>query len=228
MQIRIASAAIALLIALTVARAEPARLEVEKSRSTIAVKTFKEGFLSFFAGHEHGILVPSWSVDICADPQNWEKSDVTVNIPTASLVIDTPEARRAVDLDPDGGPSGDDKRKVQRQMLAPENLAADRHPEIQFESRAVRRKGPAEVELVGALQIRGRREEVQVPVRVTRPDGGLIRVQGSFKLNQTSFGIEPADVAGVVKVKDQVEIRMDIYGRMTEETCGTREASRNR
>jgi polyisoprenoid-binding protein YceI len=71
--------------------AAPVKLDIDRSRSFIAIATRKGGVLSFAAGHDHGILASDWSANVCFDRENPRGSSVAVSIPTASLRIDTPE-----------------------------------------------------------------------------------------------------------------------------------------
>jgi hypothetical protein len=50
---------------------------------------------------------------------------------------------------------------------------------------------------------------VKVEVQVERKGGRLV-AEARFRLRQTDFGIEPVSVAGVVKVKDELDLEAHI------------------
>ena len=198
--------------------AEPVRLEVDFERSYIAVSTDKGGFLSAFVGHKHGILVTEWSTDICLDRQNPQSSTAAITVSTPSLKIDIPEARRIAGLSLDG-PGPKDLREIQTKMLAPQNLAAEDYPEIQFRTTSVEGKSEGSLVLRGPLTIRGKTQLVSVPVAFTQLDTGSFRFSGTFTARQTNYGIKPESVAGVVKVKDKVSIRFEIHAQVAASPC---------
>jgi hypothetical protein len=47
--------------------AAPGRLDIDRSRSFIAIAVRKGGVLSFAVGHDHGILASDWSANVCFD-----------------------------------------------------------------------------------------------------------------------------------------------------------------
>ena len=101
-------------------------------------------------------------------------------------------------------------------MLGPEVLDAPRHPGIHFQSTAVtaaRRDGDAVLlDLHGKLSIHGVTREITVPVRVTF-DADRLQASGSTKLRQTDFGIKPISKAGIVKVKDELDVSWRLVAR---------------
>src|SRR5262249_20436798 len=108
-------------LAFSTLQAASLKLVLDSSRSYIVAVTRKSGALSFAAGHDHAILATAWSADVCFDHDNPAASRVSIVIPTGSLRIDTPEARRQAGIKPEG-PSPKDIQEIQRKMLGPENL----------------------------------------------------------------------------------------------------------
>ena len=207
------------ILACEQAHAEPVRLEVDHERSYIVVSTDKGGLLSAFGvGHKHGILPAEWSTKICLDSQNPQSSTAAITVSTPSLGIDIPEARRIAGLDLDG-PGPKDLREIQEKMLAPQNLAAEEYPEIQFRTTSVERKGAGSLVLKGPLTIRGKTQPVSVPVAFTQLDAGTFLFSGTFGVRQTHYGIKPESVGGVVKVKDKVSIRFEIHAQVAASPC---------
>ena len=202
------------------ALAEPTRLVVDRERSYIGVRTGKGGLLSAFGvGHRHGISATEWSANICFDPQNIPASSVVITVSTASLRIDTSEARRRVGLDPKG-PSPKDVQEIQEKMLASQNLAAEEHPDIQFRSIVVHPNNEEAFLMCGSLSIRGQPQTVSLPVALEPVDGQRYHFSGKFPIKQSSYGIKPESVAGVVNVNDELAVYFDFHATSTAKTCG--------
>ena len=191
--------------------AQPVKLAVDHSSSSVVVRIYKGGLFGFLAGHEHGIMATEWSADICYDQEDPGASGVSLSISVASIRIDTEQARRQAGLNPKSGPKPDDVRKIQKTMLTPGNLAAEKYPEIRFRTTSVEQKGNGRLLLRGPLTIRSRTRTVSVPTRVDRLEGGVTRFSGKVSLKQSDYGIEPASFGGLVKVKNKVELQFDIY-----------------
>ncbi|MGH9630776.1 MAG: YceI family protein [Bryobacteraceae bacterium] len=198
--------------------AEPVRLDVDLARSYIAVHVGKSGFFSAFAGHEHGVLATDWSAEVCYENAKREASSARIEVKTASVVIDTPEARLKAGLKPEG-PGADDARKIHAKMQSEENLAVEAHPLISFRTTSVRSRSEANLLLTGPLSIRGRSKDVTAPVKLEELSGGELRFTGDFRVELTDYGIEPESVAGVVNVKDEIGIRFVIYAKPAGVPC---------
>ncbi|HOL69991.1 MAG TPA: YceI family protein [Bryobacteraceae bacterium] len=200
-----------LLPVAAVAWAQAVNLEIDRSRSYIAAATRKGGFLSAFgAGHEHGVLATQWAAAACIDREAVSASRAAVIIPTASLRIDTPEARKLAGLEP-GGPDPDDVAKIQQTMLGPKFFAAASHPRIRFQTTEIRRNGDSGLLLKGPLTIRGVTRDISLPVDVSMPAENTFRFEGKFQIKQTDFGMKPESVAGAVTVKDEVDVHVVIF-----------------
>ena len=184
--------------------AAPVRFEVSRSDSFIAVRTDKSGFLSFL-GHKHGIVATEWSASICADPDQLTSAKIGITIPTASLRIDTSDAKQKVGLPVDGGPGADKIGELQAKMLNAANLAASEHSTIKFESASVEAKGTDSYIVSGSLDVRGTKTPVRANVKVQRK-GQQHQFDGQFDVKQSAFGISPESIAGVVNVKDEVRV----------------------
>ena len=188
--------------------AAPVNLDIDRSRSFIAIATRKGGVLSFAAGHDHGILASDWSANVCYDRENSRGSSVAVSIPTASLRIDTPEARQKAGVKGDP-PSAKDVGKIQDNMLGPDNLDAQKYPEITFKTASVTANRAEGFLLSGPLTIRGVTRTISVPVM---HKGALF--SGDFTVKLTDFGIKPESIGGVVNVKDTIEVRLAFEGKL--------------
>jgi polyisoprenoid-binding protein YceI len=193
------------------------RFEVVREKSTIAVRTGKAGLLSAFgAGHRHGIVAGEFSARVCADPRTLDDASVSIRVPVSSLRIDSEEARRAAGLT-ESGPGAKDVATIQQKMVSSANLDAGGHPEVRFESTASQRTADG-VTVRGPLTIRGRSNQVAVPLRIAAA-GGDYRITGSFEVKLRDYGITPESVGGVVKVADEVTVMVDLVARARTEPC---------
>ena len=197
-----------ILLTCLVTLAAPGKLDIDRSRSFIAIAARKGGVLSFAAGHDHGIFGERWSANVCFDRENPRGSSVAVSIPTASLRIDTPEARQKAGVKGDP-PKAKDVEKIQNNMLGAANLDAQRYPEITFKTASVTANGAESFVLSGPLTIRGVTRTVSVPVV---HKGALF--SGEFNVKLTDFGIKPESIGGVVNVKDTIEVRLAFEGKL--------------
>jgi polyisoprenoid-binding protein YceI len=184
-------------------------LEVDYTNSYILVTTGRSGLFRF-AGHDHAILATRWKATIAFDPAQLQNSSVEIMIPVAGLVIDTPEALAKARLK--SAPGDSDRKKVQTKMLSAKNLDAQGHPTIQFRSTSAEMKGNNVLVVSGALTVRGRTMPVSFTVKMEPlADRGYV-CSGIVPLKQTTFGISPESVAGVIRVKDEVSVHFLIRG----------------
>ena len=194
------------------------RFAREPSRSHLYVVTHRAGALGFL-GHEHAILAAEWSADLCFDPAAPASSPVRaeITVSTKALRIDTDEARRLAGLAK--GPGAEDVKTLQVKVLAPQNLAAESHPSIRLKATSVTGGAGGKTEVRGSFALRGVTETVRFPVKIESQQGGPVRLSGQFRLKQSTFGIKPESVAGVVNVADAVDVHFDLLARPTGEAC---------
>ena len=212
--VRVLAALLALPAALGAA---PVRFTLDRSQSHLYVVTHRAGALGFL-GHEHAILATEWSADLCFDPAAPASSPVRAEttVPTKALRIDTDEARRLAGLGK--GPGPDDVKTLQEKMLAPGNLAADAHPTVRLKATSVTRGNGGKAEVQGSFALRGVTDSVRFPVTIEQKGGG-VRLSGQFRLQQSTFGIKPESVAGVVNVADAVDVHFVIFAKPTGAAC---------
>jgi polyisoprenoid-binding protein YceI len=157
--------------------------------STITIHVHKAGVFSAF-GHNHEITAPVVQVNVDAKAMS---ADIVVH--AADLkVLDT-------DL------SDKDRASVQQTMLGPKVLDAEKFPEIRFKSSRIEQTAPQHFRVMGTLELHG----VKKPITFDMT-GGPQEYKGNTRLKQTEFGIEPVSAGGgTVKVKNEIELEMDIY-----------------
>jgi len=173
----------ALLLAIPALAAERS---IDSAASTLTVKVAKTGLFSAFA-HNHEISAP-----ITAG---------TVNDGDNASVKFYVNARGMKVLDPEA--SASTRTEVQNNMLSAQVLDTQQYPEIAFESTSVQPADGGAYTVSGNLTLHGQTHPVQVNVK----QSGASKYEGSAKLKQTTFGIQPISIGGgAVKVKDEVEI----------------------
>jgi polyisoprenoid-binding protein YceI len=157
--------------------------------STISIHVHKSGLFSAL-GHNHEISAPVAKADIDAKAMS-----AVILVHAADLkVVDT-------DL------SDKDRASVQQTMLGPKVLNAEKSPDIRFGSSKIEQTSPQHFRVTGNLELHGVKKEITFEMT-----GGPQEYKGTAKLKQTDFGIEPVSAGGgSVKVKDEIELEMDIY-----------------
>ena len=161
---------------------------IDTAKSVMTVLVYKAGVLSAL-GHDHHVAAPITSglVDLTA-----HKVELHAN--AAALQVRDSDKNQA---------------EIQKTMLGPEVLDAERHPEIVFKSTAAEPMGEGSWKVSGNLTLHGQTRTVVVEVRET--SGHYV---GTSRFKQTEFGIKPVKVAGgSIRVKDEIRIEFDIQLR---------------
>jgi len=189
--------------------AQAPALRVDPERSVLVARLKRAGLMRFL-GHEHGIVPGSWSAEVRFDPDDLAGSRFAVEIPVAELIIDSADARRLADVDPDG-PDSEERGEIRADMLSGKVLDGETFPIISFESRQLTMRSGNRLQIAGTLTLHGVSRDAEVDATLLRDGPGYL-LQGRFEIGLRDFGIEPVSVAGgMVKVADEVEIRFDVY-----------------
>jgi polyisoprenoid-binding protein YceI len=173
---------------LLVAAAAAQPRTIDTTKSVLTVHVFKAGVLSAF-GHNHEITAPigGGTVDPAANK-------VELHSTTRTLQVR------------DTGVSEKDRAEIQRTMLGPEVLDAERHPEIAFRSTGAEPAGAGAWKIQGNLTLHGQSRPITVEVREANG-----HFEGTARIKQTDFGIKPVKVGGgTISVKDEVRIEFNI------------------
>ena len=203
MRMRIVTAMLIAVIAgqSSASRAETAAYRIDPARSRVTIHVGKSGAFSFVAGHTHEVSGPIQNGSVDVDQEEPSRSHVRLVIGSADLVVSAA-----------GEPAGD-APKVQQTMRGEQVLDVGRFPQITYESTTVtvknRRDNVLELNVEGQLTIRDVTRAVVAPVHVELSGDGL-SANGRFEIKQTAFGIKPVSVAGVVSVKDTLDLQFSI------------------
>jgi polyisoprenoid-binding protein YceI len=176
--------------------AGPTAWTIDGARSTVAVHVGKSGLFSF-AGHEHEVRAMQVQGEVTAVAEDLAQSRVTLSFDAGALKVEEK-----------GEPAGD-APKVQAAMLGEKVLDVARFPTVTFTSTRVSgRSGGAgryDLEVTGNLTLHGVTRSVVLPLRVD-VTADTLTATGRMEIRQTDYGIKPVNVAGVVKVKNEVAI----------------------
>jgi polyisoprenoid-binding protein YceI len=182
-------------------RADATSYQVDPAQSRVLIQVGKSGAFSFLAGHVHEVETHAIQGIVHFDPQDTVRSSVRVEIDAATLRVTGK-----------GEPPGD-VPKVQEVMLSDRVLDVRRYPTIVFQSRRVDRQsadsGALALVLTGDLTLHNVTRSLAVPLAV-RVEGDTLTASGHFSIKQTDYGITPITVAGVVTVKDALEMAFTI------------------
>ncbi len=173
--------------------ARAAERAIDPAASSLTVKVWKTGLFSAFA-HNHDISAPI--------------SSGTVNDGDQASVRFVVNARGMKVLDPEA--SASTRAEIERNMLSDQVLDTQKYAEIAFESTGVQPDGNDSYKITGNLTLHGQTHPVQVAVK--RAGDG--KYEGTAKLKQTAFGIQPITIGGgAVRVKDEIDIAFTIVLR---------------
>lgn len=192
------------------------QLLVDGAASHIYVVTHRSGLFSFL-GHEHAIVAPVWTAEICWDEGAPANSRARLEIDARALIIDSADGRALAGLG--RGPSAGQRDQIQRKMLDADYLAVEQHPELKFETLSVSSADAGSVKLRGQLTIKGVTHEVELPVTIETSHPNEVRLSAALTIRQSHFGIKPESIAGVVKVSDPVDLHIAIKAAATDRAC---------
>lgn len=182
--------------------AQSYRIDSAASQVTIAVG--KSGAFSFIAGHTHEVTGPVESGTATVDLDDPARTDIHLVIATVALKVSGADEPPA------------DRPKVQEAMDSEKVLDISRYPRITFDSTEVtvtrRQPDSLDARVSGRLTIRDVTRPVTIPVSVQFAGDGLT-ARGRLTIKQTEFNIKPISVAGVVTVKDALDISFSIAAR---------------
>jgi polyisoprenoid-binding protein YceI len=180
------------------------RYVVDPAASEMVVQVGKAGLFKF-AGHTHEVVAPIAEGRVEADAADLSRSSVVLKFQAAALRVtgkgDPPE----------------DVPKVQEAMAGPKVLEVAKYADIVFTSRKVTGKAAGanafDLEVEGDLALHGATRALTLPLHVEKGADGALTVTGKTVLKQTDFGIKPVSVAGVVNVRNELDLAYRIVAR---------------
>jgi len=182
-------------------------LEIDPDRSVVTLLVRRAGPLARL-GHNHVISSSQESgrAWLGAEPK---QSGFEIRLPVGAFVVDDPAARAAAGPEFAGELPAEAREGTYRNMLRPEVLDGDRHPEIVVQASRVSGTWQRPV-VVARVTLRGATREIEVPIDLQR-DQQMLLARGTLRILQSDFGITPFSVGGgAIQVADEVDVRFAI------------------
>ena len=150
-------------------------------------------------GHDLVLEATKWRGTVNLDAANPSATSVEVSVDPRSLEI----------LQATGGVKAlSDKDRAEIASNSDKTLSTSKHPEITFKSTGVSGAAP-NLKLNGDLTISGQTRPVTLEVKVQ--DGpGETKITGKTVVVQTEVGVKPYSKLGALKVKDPVDIGIEL------------------
>ena len=198
--------ALAGLLLVSPARAEPTEYQVDNAQSLIFALVYKAGAASAIA-HDHFVHAKKISGSATHDPDDPGNNEISISINVLDLFPDEPDMRDRVGLH--NNLSDGQREEIRTHILAKYQLWADEFPAITFESTSFSGSS-GKVDVTGSFSLRGVSKTITVPMNVKETPNG-INATGQFRLTQSDFGYKPySALFGALKVKDGVDIVLNV------------------
>ena len=126
----------------------------------------------------------------------------------ADLKPDDPSVRSRVGLVA-AGPTEGQRQEILDHIWSEAQLFLEQFATISFRSTSISGT-TGDVHVKGKFTLRGVTRQIDVPMHLSRIDGGL-RAKGRFKIRQSDFGYAPfSALFGALAVKDEVDVVLDV------------------
>jgi hypothetical protein len=184
--------------------------DFDTAASTLRVYAYRSGPLAQ-KGHNHVIVARDWRGALALDPEELGDSRLDLRIPAAGLQVDPPGVRAEL-----GGAFGGEldaaaRTGTRENMLGARLLDAEAYPVIAISLVGVTGELPRPI-LTLAVTVRGNRTEIDVPVAVSRQNGG-IRAEGRAVLRHEDLGLAPFTAAGgALRVAEALMVAFELVG----------------
>jgi polyisoprenoid-binding protein YceI len=120
-------------------------------------------------------------------------------------VVDDPAARAEAGPDFAGEVPASAREGTYQNLMRPEVLDVERHPEIVVRSSGLAGTW-ASPEVSADVTLKGQTRRVEAPLEIEFSDQGLT-ARGALRIRQSDFGMTPFSVAGgAIQVADEIEI----------------------
>jgi polyisoprenoid-binding protein YceI len=198
---------LACAVAFAQVQSGPVTYRIDGGHSLVSLHVGKAGPFAF-AGHEHHIETSAVSGGIQFDAGH-------ISAATVAVLVDATQLKVTGEDEPPA-----DVPEVQRTMLGPKVLDVARFPAISLDGTRITvtsmhgqgTRLTMDVVVSGQFTLHGQHRAVDVPVHVEL-DGPALTATGSFQLDQSRYGIKPVSVAGMVKVRDTVDVSFTVVAR---------------
>jgi hypothetical protein len=187
------------------------RYRVSGNESLVVVLVNRGGALAAL-GHNH--VIASHTLGGVIDLR--EPATATtfeLHLPVAGLTVDEPGLRSGRGPDYASEVADSAREGTRDNMLGEGVLDAARHPEIVVRAVSLA-GGPRNFSARLAVNVRGVRHELAVPVQVDRPDADRLHVTARFPVAQSDLGLVPfSAMLGALRVEDLLGVEVEINAR---------------
>lgn len=191
----------------------PARnYRIVAGESWLRVLVFRGGLLRGL-GHNH--VVSSTGFDgIVTVTEPFHDSDVSIELPLATLTVDDPGARTAEGDQFPGTVPDEDIAATRKNMLSPRLLDAARFPVIALRSTSIAGELD-DLSISFDVEILGTVRTLTVPAHA-EISGDTLRANGEFDVTHAALGLRPFTAAlGALRVRNGLVLRYSIVARRT-------------
>ncbi len=162
------------------------RLRPSNTFAAILVRNDDSKLLSRL-GHDHVVRAAEFTSTLSLDPDDPQALRFALSFPVTSLVVDHPDDRRRVGLDPDV--SQKDRRQTKKNMLASSQLDADSFGNIDFRVSGANVEEPGRWILNASLVVKLHRHDFEFPVDLQVDP--TLRVQGRTDVTHDDLNLQP-------------------------------------
>ncbi len=176
----------------------------------VVVYNDPSGLASRF-GHDHAIAPHTFTGSVSWTEGDPAACDIRIEFPVSALRVDPGDLRATAKLDPDGAVSDGNKETITSNFLGKNQLHAAQFSTISYRSTRCTQSGD-NVDVTGALTIRGVSKEVTVPMKVSA-DGTTFKASGRFEASHDDFGFKPfSNLAGALRNQSKLTFVIDVSG----------------
>lgn len=179
---------------------------IDKNRSELMVRLYKEGFFSGFA-HDHIVIAREFSGLVEFDEIDPTRFKIAVEVLANSIAADLPEMRRKYGLEE---LSQKDWIDINKTMRSSRQLDIEKYPTIKFNSFDLNNIEAGQYEITGEFSLHGVTKTIVVPVTIS-DENGILRLQGEFAFLQSDYNIKPfRSGLGTVRNRNEALLKFDI------------------
>lgn len=181
---------------------------VDPAASTVRIYVFRADAAARL-GHNHVLSAPKFEGYVLVPSEQASDARFELRVPLADLVIDDSSIRKETGGGFSGERSDDDVAGTRKNMLGERGFQATQFPMVRLRSVAVEGDWPV---LIAQLEmtLHGVTRTQAVMLHVER-SAAQLKVDGTFTLRQSDFGITPfSALGGLMKVQDAVAIAFSL------------------
>jgi len=190
--------------------ADPVEYQLRPEKSLVYVQVFKDpNTMGASLSHDHIIMATGWRGDVTWDAANPGACSVQIKIPVRGLIVDEAGMRSRVGYE--STLSDSQRKEVKDNMLADNQLAGSKYPDITFNSTSCKASGSS-VAVTGNMTVRGKSSPVTAQMTISA-DATNFSASGSFKATHGQFGMEPfSAMFGQLKNNDRMTFALNFKG----------------